>query len=331
MKLLALLLLLSAPLATPLAAQTLAPQPLVAGVSQANYPRVDGSTSTAPLGALLAAQVWGFEGELRRGQQRSYQTSLASVFLTFPVAAAPERINEFHRKYQAHAHQGTGKAYQNLIAGQRDLILVARPPSASESAQAKKTGVTLELRPIARDALVFVVNASNPVENLTTAQLRAIFGGQTRLWRLVGGRDLPILALTRNSNSGSQELMDALLPPAPKTLPAEPNTRVDSMGEVIDRVASNPHAVGYTVFYYERFMTPRPQNRLLSVNGIAPTPATLADGSYPFVAPVYAVIRGGPKAPQSAVTLRDWLSSAAGQSLIARSGYVPDSPPAEKN
>jgi ABC-type phosphate transport system substrate-binding protein len=45
------------------------------------------------------------------------------------------------------------------------LILVARGPSPGEKAALKKSGVALDLRPIALDAFVFLVNADNPVNN----------------------------------------------------------------------------------------------------------------------------------------------------------------------
>ena len=294
----------------------------IPGISAENYPRLDGSTSTMPLGWLLGARAWGYNADLRRGSNWRWEPQ-GAVFPSFPVETSPETVREYLGKIAGQNHEGTGKAYLNLIADKRDLILVARPPSQSEIAAAKKAGVTLEMRPIARDALVFLVNAQNPVKNLSRAQLRAIFTGKTRLWRAVGGRDFPILALTRNENSGSQELLDTLLLPAEKAAVGEPNTRLDSMEHVIDRVAQNPNALGYSVFYYERFMAPRPQNRVLSVDGVLPSAQSLADGSYPFVAPVFAVVRAGLPADSPTLTLRDWLLSSEGQKLVAQSGNVP--------
>lgn len=45
------------------------------------------------------------------------------------------------------------------------------------------------LTPFATDALVFVVNADNPVNGLTTEQLQKIYTGEITNWSQVGGED----------------------------------------------------------------------------------------------------------------------------------------------
>src|SRR5690606_6342778 len=70
---------------------------------------------------------------------------------------------------------GTNGAYVNLIEGNADLILVARTPSADELALAGDKGVTIEAHPIARDALVFVVNRRNDLDDLTIEQIRTLY------------------------------------------------------------------------------------------------------------------------------------------------------------
>lgn len=70
-------------------------------------------------------------------------------------------------------------------------------------------------------------------------------------------------------------------------------------------------------------MNPWPQNRLLAVNGVSPSPQTIANRSYPLVAPVYVVTRQDVKPGDPAVRLRDWLLSETGQKLVADSGYIP--------
>ena len=322
MKILPFLLLLCA---APLHAQV-EQTSLVAGLSAENYPRVGGSSSTSPLGELLASRVWNAGGELRRGRQFAYQ-SPATISLSFPTDSTPEQIDAFWaRFYRNHQHTGTHKDYEALIKGQKDLILVARKPSSTEVALAAKQKVALELRPIALDGLVFLVNAQNGVKNLSRAQLQSVFSGKTKLWRSLGGADFPILALTRNEDSGSQELFDSQVLNGQKLLAPAPNSRLTSMGELIDRVAANRNAIGYSVFYFERFMAPREKNRVLSIDGIAPSRASFANGTYPFTSPVYAVVRGGLKTDSPTLKLRDWLLTSEGQKLIAQSGYVPMKP-----
>ena len=174
-----------------------------------------------------------------------------------------------------------------------------------------------------------MVNRANAVKDLSQKQLRAIFAGETTRWSAVGGAiggaDEPIRAYTRNANSGSQELMRALvMQGAPLFDGGE--REISSMAGLLDAIARNPRALGYSLFYFETVMNARAETKTLAVEGIAPSRASIADGTYPLVAPVYLVTRGdlAPDAP--AAMLRDWLLSAPGQKLVEQSGYVANAP-----
>ena len=70
-------------------------------------------------------------------------------------------------------------------------------------------------------------------------------------------------------------------------------------------------------------MLPDENVKLLGVNGVLPTSETIASGTYPLVTGVYAVLRADLPPDSSAVLLRDWLFSEAGQAVVKESGYVP--------
>ena len=286
-----------------------------------NYPRVNGSTSTLWLGQLLAARASGIDAQLRRNPFGWPQNSLS---LTIPPDADPKIGFGFRALAARNNHEGTNKAYLSLINGKSDLILVARGPSKSELEAAKKAKVSFDSQMVARDAFVFLVNVKNPIQGLSTAQLQAIYTGKTKFWREIGvkGRDWPILALSRPRDSGSEELMNELFLKGQKMANFPPQTRLDEMGETIERVALNPEALGYSVFYFERFMMPSEKNKLLAIDGIAPTPQTIENNSYPFVMPIFAVTKSALKADSPATKLREWLLSENGQKLVRESGYV---------
>ena len=287
------------------------------------FPRVNGSTSTILLGGLLAARAAGVDAQLRRSMFSAARSGLGQVEMTLPLTYDDKEVARFSQLAMRNNHTGTHEAYAALTGGKCDLILVARPPSPSEAEDAKKASVTFEMRPIALDAFVMLGNLKNPVAGLTTAQIRAIYTGGTRLWRQVGGEDLPIRAFSRPRDSGSEELLDSFVLHGAKsgTFPAQ--NRVSEMGQMIERVAENRDALGYSVFYFEQFMMPDPRLKLLSVDGIIPSRASIADGSYPFASPVLCVTRADAKPTSGAVQLRDWLLSGEGQQLVAQSGYVP--------
>jgi ABC-type phosphate transport system substrate-binding protein len=63
--------------------------------------------------------------------------------------------------------------------------------------------------------------------------------------------------------------------------------------------------------------------KLLGVNGVLPTPETIANGSYPLATEVYVVIRADAAVEDPARLLRDWLLTEEGQAIVAKSGYIP--------
>ena len=56
---------------------------------------------------------------------------------------------------------------------------------------------------IAYDGISVVVNPANPVSNLTFDQLRGIYNGSISNWKDVGGEDKEIVAISRDSSSGT--------------------------------------------------------------------------------------------------------------------------------
>jgi hypothetical protein len=324
-------------------------EPAIEGISANSYPVANGSTSTMLLGQLLLSRALGIQGEIRRVPLRSWGEPYPAM-LVFPLSADPERIATYSRLLSQKAHQqGTHDAYLRLIKAQEpppasprtpdwasaaitgdivvlapraDLILVARPPSEDELKAAKEDSVEFDVRPCALDAFVFLVNAKNPVETLTLDQIRSIYTGKVKSWREVGGDDEPIAAFTRDRNSGSEELMRALVMKDLKMIEGGERMLMGMAGP-IDAVSDSRRAIAYSVYYYEHVMRRRPENRLLAVNGVAPSSETIASRRYPLTTEVYVVTRKGLMPQEPAVKLRDWLLSDDGQRLIADSGYVP--------
>ena len=60
---------------------------------------------------------------------------------------------------------------------------------------------------IAYDGITVVVNPANPVSNLTFDQLRGIYNGSISNWKDVGGEDKEIVAISRDSSSGTYKVL----------------------------------------------------------------------------------------------------------------------------
>jgi phosphate transport system substrate-binding protein len=243
------------------------------GVTADNYPRVNGSTSTRPLGKLIVARAVCSEAELfRPGMSLRPFMDSGEPVAGFPVGFRDVDEKTLMRLNALSHHEGTHQSYLRLLGlplsehdtepeNQRaGMALIARGPSEDELETAKELGVEFDVRPVAKDAFVFIVNAQNSVQSLTLEQLRAIFRGEMTNWTEVGGEDKPIEAFTRDRNSGSEELMRDLVMDGEDTIRA-PESVLEGMMGPIDTVAQNPNAIAYSVYYYEQFMRPPADNR----------------------------------------------------------------------
>jgi len=259
-------------------------------LTEDNYPRVDGSTANIPLMERLYSEVCGV-----------------------PLDVAEGRVT---------ASGGTGAVWNSMIEGHADLLLVYEAPESFHEAISAER---LEIAPIGRDGLVFIVNTRNPVNNLTISQLVGIYTGRIVDWKKVGESSGPIAAFQRNEDSGSQTLFLKLLMKGTKPMDPLPGFVPGQMGDLLEGVAAydgSGGAIGYSVYYYASLMYANPDIKILSVNGVEPSNETIQDGTYPLTNDFYVVIRASEPDDSPARLLRDWLLTEEGSRLLTEAGYV---------
>jgi phosphate transport system substrate-binding protein len=186
-------------------------------------------------------------------------------------------------------------------------------------------GFKYEMTPFATDALVFVVNASNPVESLTLEQIQKIYTGKITNWSEVGGEDIEIVAFQRNAEAGSQVLMEKLVMDGITMIDPPTHSVFFGMGELIEGIKGfdgSANALGYTVFYYAEDMRMAEGLKIISVGGVKPGGDTIGSGEYPFLNPYYVVISANEPEDSPARIMYEWILSNEGQALAAHEGYV---------
>lgn len=296
----------------------------------AHYPSLDGSTTAGPLLRLATCKILnaacGWSPQTVDNMQRTIE----------PEATVPTDQAGMITGIKTSA---TSPAYLSLIAGTTDVIVEARKPSADEIDAANKAGVTLDIQPIAIDALVMLANVDNPVTDISTDAILKVYTGKITTWGELGvrvdtGSTQPeaIHGYQRQRNSGSQELIDSLIMHGVPMLDA-PEMITTSMMGPYNVIGGSPFegggdklGLGYSVYYYAKVMFPHKYVKLISVNGVPPTAETIAARQYPLYAEVYAIIRQDAPANGSARAFRDWLLSDEGQKVVTDSGYVPIRP-----
>ena len=261
-------------------------------LSLEEYPRMDGSTANLPMMAEIMSRVCGIT--LQEAEELTTCTK-------------------------------TSQAWSSVANGNADILLVYE--AAEDTKEYLETvGTELEVTPVGRDALVFINNEQNPVDNLTQAQLIDIYTGKVTNWNEVGGEELDIIPYQRVATSGSQSLFMKLLMKDVVPMDAPMELRPAEMGMLIDELArynNEGNALGYSVFYYASYMYQQPGLRMIAVDGVQPSDDTIADGSYPLLNEYYVVIRADEPEDSPARLLRDWILSDEGRAAIIDAGYIP--------
>ncbi len=256
-----------------------------------NFPRLNGSTSTVPLGQAVASVLLG---------------------------ESREEVSDLVR------FSKTTQSYRELMRGGADLLIAAEPAETIWQEKAQQ-GFDWEMEPFAVDGLVFLVNADNPVDSLTAEQVQKIYTGEITNWSEVGGADLEIVPFQRNAEAGSQTAMVKLVMDGLPLMDPPADYVRGEMGDLIRAVASydgSAAAIGYTVYYYANDMQMADGLKILSIDGVSPGADTIRSGAYPFLNNYYAVIPAGLPEDDPARVLFDWLLGDEGQRLAAHEGYV---------
>lgn len=286
---------------------------IIEGLTVDNYPKVDGSTSTEPLNTIIACKLF------------DVRYKWAPDYWNLQRIEPNLNNNDTDKFLKLIKSSQTHQSFINLISKDTDLILTARKMSSDEKIYADVAGVSLIETPIALDALVFIVNPSNPIKSLTTKQIQDIYMDKITYWNEVGGNNTEIMPYVRNPNSGSQELMETLVMKDLDIteLPVNDELIIFNMTGTFDAVIYEEDAICYTVYYFKEYMVTGVNVKSMAINEIYPDKETIGNNSYPYVAEVFAVIRSDLDKSSMAYKLYEWLQTEAGQQVISESGYIP--------
>jgi ABC-type phosphate transport system substrate-binding protein len=195
------------------------------------------------------------------------------------------------------------------------------PPAAIDRVQASRLDLavipstvnppnSIWISGLAYDSIVVVVNPSNPTNGLSLAQLRDLFQGKTFDWTPSGGAG-DVIPVSREANALTRLLFEERV--MNNRAVTQNAVLQPSSQNVIDFVANNPGAIGYT-----SIGDATSKVKILSIEGVTPNPTTAASNQYLLSAPIYLIAQSEPSGD-----LREfvaWLLSDAGQKLISQSG-----------
>lgn len=228
-------------------------------------------------------------------------------------------------------HSRTRSAYEKLIAGDTDLILVPAPEDETLK-KAESAGVRLEGYEIARDGLVFETSEKNTAKNVSVDQLQQIYGDYSiQNWSVLGGENrllIPYCGTSGMDDDRQAQLESRVLKGLPINEQIQKQYAFDKWhgafyAREIDGQNSDGLGISPMSFaIYQELPYLSEGLKLLSVNGVTPTEKNIADGSYPLTYSYYAVIRADEPANSPVRMLFQWLQTEEAGELVEQSGLI---------
>ena len=203
---------------------------------------------------------------------------------------------------------GSGSGIQAVSEGRCDIGLSSRALKDDEKATLTETVVAL-------DGIAMIVNPENPVSDLTVEQIADIYTGKITNWSEVGGNDAEIVLIGREAGSGTRDGFESITGTKDA---CQYRQELTSTGDVITTVSQNPNAIGYA-----SLAAIKDSVKALTVNGVAPTEATVKDGTYLVQRPFVLVTKEGVALSETAQKFFDFATSAPAASIISAAGAVP--------
>lgn len=211
---------------------------------------------------------------------------------------------------------GSGNGARSLVNKTADIGCLSRFMSEGEFKAAIDNGVMPVAHVVALDGLPILVHPSNPVSNLTVDQVRDIYMGKITNWNQLGGPNLAIISISRDTNSGTYETFNNIV--MRKERIAGGVEYVGSNGAIRQRVQSTPAAIGYAGLGFVDDTV-----KALRINGVAPSPATVKTGEYPIARPLYMFTNGYPKLGSHLYRFMTIHLGEDGYHMIREIGFIP--------
>ncbi len=209
---------------------------------------------------------------------------------------------------------GSGDGIKNTLSGLYEIGHSSRDLKEDGS----EDGLTKTAYAI--DGIAVVISNENEVSSLTKEQLVGIYTGEITNWSEVGGKDVAISVITRESGSGTRDAFAEVigLEKGGSNIISSANT-ADNTGAIQTQVASNPNAIGYMSFSD----VDKEKVKTVEYEGVSITTETLKDGTYKLKREFFILTKTGKELTKEAQAFIDFVMSEAGQKIVEDNKLLP--------
>jgi phosphate transport system substrate-binding protein len=205
---------------------------------------------------------------------------------------------------------GSDGGVKAAAAGECEIGRVARP------LKDKEKELNLVYKVFAYSPVLLVVNTDVTVNELTGKQIVDIYSGKVTSWGEVGGIPAKITVVNREAKDSSRNQLNEGIPGF-KAIEKPVGMVAKTTPEAVETLMKTTKAIGYLPAAMAKDMP----LKVLKVDGVAPTPASVVEGKYPVVSPFGLVWKGELKG--AAARFIDFLKSPDAKKIIIDYGIVP--------
>lgn len=217
---------------------------------------------------------------------------------------------------------GSGTGIAALLNGTTDICMSSRDMSAKEREEAKTKGREVVEHTVALDGIAIAVHTSNPLSEITMEQLAKIYTGEVSNWKDIGGPDARIIALSRESSSGTYVFFQEHVLNK-KDYGADVRL-MPSTAAIVQGVETDAGAIGYIGLGYAHEAAGRvkvlPVKAAADQPAVSPSVETVRSKAYSIARALYFYTNGQPTG--AAKGFLDYCVGPEGQKVVEAEGYV---------
>ena len=237
----------------------------------------------------------------------------STTVLPIAQACAEEFMNQNPNVNISVRGGGSSIGIKDIMAGAVEIGNASRDAKDKEIIQAKQKGIDLYQNIVANDGIAVIVNPKNTIAHLSLEQIQAIYTGKITNWKDLGGPDMNIVVISRDTSSGTYEVFYEIAMKKQNIMPS--CTMVASNNAAVTSVKDTPGAIAYAgLGYLSSSIKP------VQVNGIDPTFKNILSGAYPIARKLNMYTNGAPKGLAKA--FMNFVLSPEGQNIVEKQGFI---------
>ncbi|MBU7013540.1 MAG: phosphate ABC transporter substrate-binding protein [Theionarchaea archaeon] len=263
---------------------------------------------------IIGAYTGGLIGNGRTAEIQTLSVRGSTTVLPI-VQLAAEKYMDLHANVNIQI-SGGGSSVGAKSAGEGtvDIGMASRELKETERSEYP----TLNPIAIARDGIALIVHPSSSVSTLTVEEVKGIYDGTYTSWSELGGEDVRIVVVGRDSASGTREFFWEYI--MKKEDFVQGMLEKNSNGAVKQTISQTPGAIGYVGLGYID-STVKALNIRVGNQEVEPTTENVKSGLYPISRSLYILVDGEPEG--LARDFIDFILSDEGQSIVEEEGFVP--------